>query len=148
MPFLKEFLNKTKIQFLPGLSDRPLSSDLSQNVFIKQAKDFYTSKGTDDSYKILFKALYGVNVEITKPRDYLFTPSNARNLVTSNFLVESINGDPSDLESRTIFQGDNDETYTAIYDIEKVNAGTGKTFYKLSFDDGYNRDSRSLKDLL
>ena len=141
--FLKEFLNKTKIQFLPGLSDRPLSSDLNQNVFIKQAKDFYTSKGTDDSYKILFKALYGVNVEITKPRDYLFTPSNARNLVTSNFLVESINGDPSDLESRTIFQGDNDETYTSIYDIEKVNAGTGKTFYKLSFDDGYNRDSRA-----
>ena len=82
-------------------------------------------------------------LKITKPRDYLFTPSNARNLVTSNFLVESINGDPSDLESRTIFQGDNDETYTAIYDIEKVNAGTGKTFYKLSFDDGYNRDSRS-----
>ena len=141
--FLKEFLNKTKIQFLPGLSDRPLASDVNQNVFIKQAKDFYTSKGTDESYKILFKALYGVNVEITKPRDYLFTPSNANNLVTSNFLVESIDGNPSDLESRTLFQGDNDETYTAIYDIEKVNAGTGKTFYKLSFDDGYNRDSRA-----
>ena len=31
--------------------------------------------------------------------------------------------------------------HTSIYDIEKVNAGTGKTFYKLSFDDGYNRDS-------
>ena len=66
--FLKEFLNKTKIQFLPGLSDRPLSSDLSQNVFIKQAKDFYTSKGTDESYKILFKALYGVNVEDNKTK--------------------------------------------------------------------------------
>jgi len=142
--FLKEFLNKTKLQILPGLSDRPLDSNLNQNVFIKQAKDFYTSKGTDESYKILFKALYGVNVEITKPRDYLFTPSNARNLVTSTFLVESINGNPSELESRTIFQGDNDETYTSIYGIEKVNAGTAKTFYKLSFDDGYNRDSRSL----
>jgi hypothetical protein len=141
--FLKEFLNKTKIQFLPGLSDRPLASNLNQNVFIKQANDFYTSKGTDDSYKILFKALYGVNVEITKPRDYLFTPSNANNLVTSNFLVESIDGNPSELESRTIFQGDNDETYTSIYDIEKVSAGTDKTFYKLSFDDGYNRDSRA-----
>ena len=141
--FLKEFLNKTKIQFLPGLSDRPLASNVNQNVFIKQAKDFYTSKGTDESYKILFKALYGVNVEITKPRDYLLTPSNANNLVTSNFLVESIVGNPSELESRTIFQGDNNETYTSIYDIEKVNAGTGKTFYKLSFDDGYNRDSRA-----
>ena len=142
--FLKEFLNKTKIQLLPGLSDRPLASNLNENIFIKQAKDFYTSKGTDESYKILFKALYGVNVEITKPRDYLFTPSNARNLVTSNFLVESIEGNPSDLESRTIFQGDNDETYTSIYDIETINAGTAKTFYKLSFDDGYNRDIRVL----
>ena len=142
--FLKEFLNKTKLQILPGLSDRPLDSNLNQNVFIKQSKDFYTSKGTDESYKILFKSLYGVNVEITKPRDYLFTPSNAKNLVTSNFLVESIVGNPSELDSRTIFQGDNDETYTSIYGIERVNAGTAKTFYKLSFDDGYNRDSRSL----
>ena len=141
--FLKEFLNKTKIQILPGLSDRPLASNLNQNVFIKQAKDFYTSKGTDESYKILFKSLYGVNVEITKPRDYLFTPSNANNLVTSNFLVESIDGNPSELESRTLFQGDNEETYTSIYDIEKVSAGS-KDFYKLSFDNGYNRDSRSL----
>ena len=141
--FLKEFLNKTKLQLIPGLSDRPLSSEINQNVFIKQAKDFYTSKGTDESYKILFKALYGVNVEITKPRDYLFTPSNANNLVTSNFLAESIDGNPSELESRTIFQGDNDETYTSIYDIEKVSAKDNKTFYKLSFDNGYNRDSRA-----
>mgnify|MGYP003123337023 CR=1 FL=1 len=81
--FLKEFLNKTKIQLLPGLSERTLSSDLNQNIFIKQSKDFYTSKGTDESYKILFKALYGVDVEVIKPRDNLFTPSNARNLVTS-----------------------------------------------------------------
>ena len=142
--FLKEFLNKTKIQLLPGLSERTLSSDLNQNIFIKQSKDFYTSKGTDESYKILFKALYGVDVEVIKPRDNLFTPSNARNLVTSNFLVEPINGDPSNVESRTIFQGDNDETYTSIYDVEKVSAGVGRTFYRLAYDDGYNRDARAL----
>ena len=142
--FLKEFLNKTKVQLLPGLSERPLASNLNQNVFIKQSKDYYTSKGTDESYKILFKALYGVNVDIVKPRDNLFTPSNANNLVTSNFLVEPIAGDPSTVESRTIFQGDNDETYTSIYDVEKVSAGVGRTFYKLSFDDGYNRDVRAL----
>lgn len=142
--FLKEFLNKTKVQLLPGLSERPLSSNINQNLFIKQAKDFYTSKGTDESYKILFNALYGVNVEIVKPREYLFTPSNARNLVTSNFLVEPIFGNPSELDSRTIFQGDNDETYTSIYGIEKINTGIGKSFFKLSYDDGYNRDIRVL----
>ena len=84
-------------------------------------------------------------LKIIKPRDNLFTPSNARNLVTSNFLVEPINGDPSNVESRTIFQGDNDETYTSIYDVEKVSAGVGRTFYRLAYDDGYNRDARNFR---
>ena len=56
--FLTEFLKKVKIQLLPGLSDRELYSGLDQNKFIKQSKDFYTSKGTDESFKILFKFLY------------------------------------------------------------------------------------------
>ena len=142
--FLKEFLKKTKVQFLPGLSERPLSSNLNQNLFIKQSKDFYTSKGTDQANKILFKTLYGVDVEIIRPRDYLFTPSNSNNLVTSNFLVESITGDPESLENQTIFQGTSGETYTPLYNVETINAGVGKTYYKLAFDGGYNRDSRVL----
>lgn len=56
--FLKEFLLKVKHQFLPGLENRELDSELNQNLFIKQSKDFYLSKGTDASFKILFKALY------------------------------------------------------------------------------------------
>ncbi len=142
--FLKEFLKKTKIQFLPGLTERPLSSNLNQNLFIKQSKDFYTSKGTDQAHKILFKALYGVNVEVVKPRDYLFTPSNSNNLVTSNFLVEQVSGDPTSLENKTIFQGKNSETYTPLYNVEEISAGVGRTYYKLAFDDGYNRDSSAL----
>ena len=35
--------------------------------FIKHSKDFYSSKGTDQSYKILFNALYGENVNIIRP---------------------------------------------------------------------------------
>ena len=34
--FLKEFLKKTKHQLLPLLDDRELTSDLNQNLFIKQ----------------------------------------------------------------------------------------------------------------
>ena len=53
--FLKEFLTKVKRQFLPGLSERPLSSNVDQNLFIKHSKDFYSSKGTDKSHQILFR---------------------------------------------------------------------------------------------
>ena len=85
--FLKEFLSKTKNQFLPGFENRTLSSELNQNLFIKQAKDFYLSKGTDLSFEILFKALYNEDVKIIKPRDFLISPSNAQYRITNDLVV-------------------------------------------------------------
>ena len=144
--FLKEFLLKTKNQFLPGFEDRTLSSELNQNLFIKQAKDFYLSKGTDVSFEILFKALYNENVKIIKPRDFLISPSNAQYRITNSLVVEAIEGDPINLENATLYQ-DNygfgvnlNKAYAPITDIEKISVGYGQTFYKINFDGGYNRD--------
>ena len=142
--FLKEFLSKTKNQFLPGLNERDLSSQLNQNLFIKQAKDFYLTRGTDRSFEILFKALYNENVNIVKPRDFLFTPSNGQFRVTNDFVVESLNGDPMDLTDSTLFQNDYSDTITKAYapitKVEKIISGLGQTYYKLSIDSGYDRD--------
>ena len=44
--FLKEFLTKAKHQLAPGFENRTLTPELNQNIFVKQAKDFYISKGT------------------------------------------------------------------------------------------------------
>ena len=96
--FLKEFLVKTKHQLTPGFESRKLSSDLDQNIFIKQSKDFYTSKGTDRGFEILFKALYNGNVKIIRPSEFLFTPSNANYQITKDFVVEPIFVDPMNLE--------------------------------------------------
>ena len=139
--FLKEFLLKTKIQLLPGLSQRKLSSKLDVSTFIKHSKDFYSSKGTDQSYKILFNVLYGENVNIIRPRENLFTPSNAFNLVSSNFVVEEITGDPLELSNKTIFQDfKGSKAYTPIYNVEKTS--NNDKYFKVTFDGGYNRDSR------
>ena len=80
--FLEQFLTKIKRQFTPGLDTRDLHSDLDQNIFIKQSKDFYLSKGTDRGFEILFKSLYNENVKIIRPSDFLFTPSNANYQIT------------------------------------------------------------------
>ena len=142
--FLKEFLSKTKRQFLPGLDDRNLTSDLNQNLFIKQSKDFYLSRGTDRSFEILFKALYDEEVKIVRPREFLFTPSNGQFRVTNDFVVESLEGDPSELEDATLFQDEYTETITKAYapitSVEKIISGIGQTYYKLSIDSGYDRD--------
>ena len=144
--FLKQFLLKTKYQLLPGLEDRSLHSDLNQNIFIKQAKDLYLSKGTDQSFEILFKALYNEDVKIIRPKEFLFTPSNAQYQVTNDLVVEALEGDPVDLELATLFQDqygtDIGKAYAPITSVEKVFTGTATTAYKLSVDGGYNRDVR------
>ena len=144
--FLKEFLSKTKNEFLPGFEERSLTPELNQNIFIKQAKDFYLSKGTDISFEILFKALYNEDVKIIKPRDFLISPSDAQYRITNDLVVEAIEGDPVNLNNATLYQNeygfgvDSNKAYAPITDVEKISVGYGQTFYKISFDGGYNRD--------
>ena len=143
--FLKEFLTKTKKQFLPLLDERPLSSELNQNLFIKQSKDFYLSRGTDRSFEILFQALYNESVTVVKPRDFLFTPSNSDYRITNDLVVEAVTGDPLDLDQATLNQEQYPfanivKAYAPITEVEKLQVGTAKSFYKLSLDGGYDRD--------
>ena len=140
--FLKEFFKKVKRQFVPGFDDRELYSDLNQNLFIKQAKDFYTSKGTDESFEILFRALYGKDVETIRPQDYLFTPSDAKYRVVKDLVVEALEGNPEELVNLTLFQdeyGDIEGAYGSINNVEKIFRGD-KEYYVISLDFGYNQD--------
>ena len=142
--FLDEFLVKLKRQFIPGFAERELDSDLNQNLFIKQSEDFYSSKGTDKSFEILFGSLYGKSVEVVKPRDFLFRPSDAGWRRTKDVVVERISGNPLDLLNNTLYQNENEEygiteAYASITDVEKISIGNTE-YYKLSFDADYNKD--------
>ena len=142
--FLKEFLQKIKRQFVPGFSDRALDSDLNQRSFVLNSKDFYNSKGTDKSFKILFGALYGEDVDVIKPRDYLFRPSDAGYRVTKDLVVEALSGNPLDLLNKTLYQDEYSDynienSYASITDVKKIFLG-GKEYYQLGFDADYDKD--------
>ena len=143
--FLSRFFRKVKHQFLPGLEDKTLSDKINKNLFVKQAKDFYTSKGTDQSFKILFKALYGEDVEVLKPSENLFTPSESLYKITKDMIVEPISGNVMDIEGYTMYQnqfGDLiNKAYAPITDVERVLvSGASTDYYRLSFDANYSRD--------
>ena len=143
--FLREFLIKIKHQLTPGFENREFTDELNESIFIKQAKDFYNSKGTDESFKILFKSLYGEDVSVIKPKDYIFTPSNAGYEIVKSLVVESIEGNPEDLENSTIYQYDYQnytKAYAPITKVERVQTNTENQYYKLSIDDAYDRDIR------
>jgi len=143
--FLSKFLNKVKYQFLPGLEDRSLYDQVDKNLFIKHSKDFYTSKGTDESFKILFKALYGEDVDVIKPSDNLFTPSQALYKITKDMVVEPISGNVMDIRGYTLYQYAYEDliykSYAPIVDVERIIVGGATTdYYKVSFDANYSRD--------
>jgi hypothetical protein len=140
--FLKEFLIKVKKQVTPGFEERELYSELNENLFIKQSIDFYSSKGTDNSFKILFGALYGQEVEVIKPRDYLIQPSDAQYRITSDLVVEEIEGNLENLVNTTIYQKNSDDEIIAqgtVSKVEKIRRGS-KNYYTLSLDSAYNND--------
>jgi hypothetical protein len=140
--FLKEFLLKVKKQIAPGFENRTLNSELNQNLFLKQSIDFYSSKGTDNSFKILFKALYGENVEVIKPRDYIIKPSDAEYRVTLDLVIEPIQGDPELLQNLTLYQNENDfisQAQGTITNVERV-IRSGKEYYNISLDYDYDKD--------
>ena len=89
--FLDEFLKKAKNQFLYGFQ-KDLNEKVNKAQFIRQVKDFYSTRGTDESFDILFQALYGEKVDIIRPIDNVISPSNANYIKSRDIIVESILG--------------------------------------------------------
>ena len=140
--FLREFYKKTKKQFLPGFDDRNLYTNLNTSLFLKQSKDFYSSKGTDESFKILFRVLFGADVDIIKPRDFIIQPSDSKYRVTRNIVVEEIIGNIEELKNKTIFQdqqGTINKAFASVTDIEKIYRDE-KNYYILKLDYDFDKD--------
>ena len=135
--FLEQFLKKLKKQFLYGFQ-KDLSEDLNVPQFIRQSKDFYSTRGTDESFNILFGALYGEKVKIIRPIENVISPSNANFKKTRDLIVEPLFGNPEELTNRTLFQ-DNFENVTKAYApvgfVERANVGlVTSNYFKVSLD--------------
>ena len=125
--FLQEFWKKLKTQFLPGFENRSLFSDLDKALFLTRSKDFYQTKGTDESLKILFKVLYGDKARIIKPQEFMIRPSSAEWSITDNLVVERVSGNPLLIKGEILRQ-DSPTASGYIFDSE---------FYSKEDDDYY-----------
>ena len=140
--FLQEFLKKLKGQILPGLQTENLTSGLNQASFIRQSRDLYSTRGTESSFKILFKALYNDNIELIRPQDFLINPSDARYQLTRDLIVEPFEGNPEDLVNATLFQDPTsfiEKAYAPISNVEKISVGIlTDAYYRISIDSSYS----------
>lgn len=135
--FLQEFFKKLKSQVSPGFGDRTLKTN--QKNFIINSDSFYKTKGTDLSYKILFKALFGETVDIIRPSRFLLKPSSASYSVTEDIVVRATDiGDPLNLKNLTLFQ-DSTNARGTVNSVSKIQYNE-EDYYQLSIDSGYDRD--------
>ena len=125
--FLQKFFKKVKTQISPGFEDRPFTGDLNISNFLRQSKDFYTAKGTEEAYKILFGTLYKENVELIKPQEFLFKPSDAQYSVNDVLICEGVSGEPEKIVNETLTQGN---ASASVFEVENI-VLDGKTFYKV-----------------
>ena len=138
--FLKEFYKKLKYTFAPGFEDREFDSNLDVGNFIKEARSFYDSKGTDESFRILFNVLYGETPKVINLEDYLFKSSDAEFIRREVVIAEAISGDPRNIIGQTIIKTDDSETQASISSVEPFTR-KGLEYFKISLFVGYDDKS-------
>ena len=133
--FLQNFFKKLKAQVLPGFTERNLHGKVSKSNFVRQAKDFYRTKGTEEGFKLLFGALYGEKVDMIQPANFMIRPSDA-DYVTNDILIgKAVSGDATKLSGQTLFQDNNPQTSGSIYNVES-SIINGDTYYTFSISEG------------
>ena len=135
--FLREFYSKLKSSFTPGLENVNLVNDLNVGNFIKEARSLYKTKGTDESFRILFKVLYGTTPRIVNLENYLIKPSGAEYVRREVAIAEIISGDPSKLVGQTIIKSTDSYTTASISSVEAFTRDN-KQYFKLEFFIGYD----------
>ncbi len=142
--FLKDFYKKLKYTFTPGLEDIKFVDEIDVGNFIRRAKDFYASKGTDEAIKILFKVIFGETSSIINLEDYLIKPSSANYVRREVAMAEVISGEPSKIVGQTLIKTTDENTTASISAIEPFSR-KGKTFHKIEFYIGNTDDSSSVQ---
>ena len=136
--FLKEFYRKLKVTLVPGLEDVDFQTDLNVNNFIKEARSLYESKGTKESFRILFNALYGVTPNIVDLEQYLPKPSSSEFLRRELVVAERISGNPAKLVGQTIRKSSDAATQGAVSEVEVFTRSGISTYYKIGLFVGYS----------
>jgi len=138
--FLKEFYKKLKSTYTPGFENRVFNSEVDAGNFIKESRSFYESKGTNDSFRILFNVLFGETPRIINLEEYLIKPSDAKFIRKEICIAEAISGDPAKIIGQTLTKSTDPTTNASISSVE-IFTKDQKVYYKVGLFVGYGDNS-------
>lgn len=135
--FLKNYAN-----------EYPLNHLTDKKLFVKRLNDLYQAKGSELSFKALFRILYNENVEIYRPYDTVLRPSDGIWEQRLSIIVETLDGDRSNITDRFITLSKNGITYTDdIVRVKFLTATLTELFLKITSIAPYEvNDTINIKD--
>lgn len=139
--FLKEFYRKLKYLFAPGFEDINFTSKLNVGNFIKEIKTFYQSKGTDESFRILFNILYNITPRVLNLEDYIIKPSQSEYVRRVVLIAELITpeANPKNLIGQELRSVD-ETAFGPVSEVEIVTRNN-KILYKIQLFPGFDQNS-------
>ena len=96
-------LGKFKEQFL-ATYPKNFATGVTESTIIKRIKDFYASKGTSRSFQFVIRTLFGVESQVSYPRDRIFKPSDAYYTSREVIRAVAVSGNPTELVGEVLYQ--------------------------------------------
>ena len=130
--FLKRFYAQIKYTFAPGFENLEFVGEVSVGQWIRNARSFYQSKGSEESFKILFKVLYGEEPLVIDLENFLIKPSDAEYSRRDYSVALPVSGDPLTLRGKTVYQSNAEDVFGAISEIE-IFTRDNEQYYRIYF---------------
>ena len=139
--FMKEYLEGFPLSFPTQSESTDIDVENFKKFLIKNSKEFYQSKGTEDSFKFFFRAIFNEEIDLKYPKEELFKTSdntfeNSKMIflkpvvssipnIVSTQIKGSISGSTSYVESLTRFKKGFQEVFKVILNKPSINGEFG-----------------------
>jgi hypothetical protein len=113
------------------IKDIPANVLANKRMLVKKISDLYTAKGSDLSFKLLFRVLYDSDVTVTHPFDYVLRPSDGTWEQRVSLRVTISSGSVTDILDRYLTYKKNGITYNEpIVRVKTLSNGIYEVFLK------------------
>lgn len=135
--FLYADIDKTISSLLDYFAEQytkfiPKNILVDKAFFIKLASELYTRKGTEESFRILFRALFNEEIDFFYPSTVILKPSDGTWDIPHIMRVNSYVGSPFNMAG-TLIRGRNSIATAVVENVVSLNY-YGNTIYELRLD--------------
>lgn len=121
--------------------DLPRDVLYNKKALVKNIQDLYNSKGSEKSYKLLFRILYNKDVELFYPSSQILRASDGKWIQKSSFFMRTIVGSGASIVGKNVFVTSSTTKYPLLVKSRKTSSnsqGTSTTIHEYFFDNSKN----------